>query len=113
MITPGSYTTTHGLGVAGATGTDLFVRRVRGIATGVADERRVHAVELPELALDPPEAAHGERRGSHSVGPGAHERMAVDEVGLGDRHGLVGPAGERIGRCNHLSVLAEQHPISL
>ena len=55
-----------GLGVTGETGAHLLVGGVRGVAAGVADEGGVDAVELPELALDTPEAAHGEHGGLHA-----------------------------------------------
>ena len=45
------------------------------------------------------------------VGPRPDERVTVDEVRLGHRHGLIGPTGERIGSVDHLGVLAEQHGV--
>ena len=63
---------------------------------GVADRRRVHARQLPELPLGAPEAAHAEHRALQSVGKRRLDAMTVDEVAVGHRHAL-GPAGQRVG----------------
>src|SRR5215204_2407258 len=47
----------HGFGIPGSSAADLLVGRVRCEGTGVADRRRVNAVDLPEFTLGPPEAA--------------------------------------------------------
>ena len=95
--------------MAGATAAGLLVRRVRREAAGVADGRRVDAVGLPELALGAPEAAEPEHRGLETLRPRPDQRLAVDEVLLGNRHRLIGAAGQRLVGADHLLLLVKDH----
>src|SRR5690606_35100348 len=95
--------------VAGGPGAHLFIGRVGGVATRVADRSAVHAGHLPEATLRAPAAAHAEDGDLHPLGPRPPDGPAVDEVGVADLHGLV-PSGESLGRHRHgLLVEATEH----
>ena len=81
--------------MTGPAGADLLVRRVRGVATGIADGRRHDAGELPEVLLVAPEAAEAEDRGLRAVGPRAGERGAEDPVDA-RLHDRLGSSGEGV-----------------
>ncbi|KAG1648565.1 hypothetical protein GQR58_029736 [Nymphon striatum] len=76
----------HRFGVTGHRRAGLFVRGVRCGATGIASCGGVDAGHAPEEALGAPETAHANNEGLVTLGPGTYEWIAVDEVGIGDRH---------------------------
>ncbi len=94
--------------MAGPAGAHLLVGRVRRVAAGVADRRRVDAGRLPEHPLGAPEAAHADDRGLEAVGERRAERRAEHLVALRHLH-LGVPAGERrAGLRNAQSEVGEE-----
>ena len=97
-----------GLGVAGAAGAHLVVRRVLREPAGVADGRGVDALGLPELALGAPEAAQAEDRDLVPGGPRAGHRRAQHGVGLVGPEQRVLVVGEGLRGGGHARLAAEQ-----
>ena len=86
----------HYFGVAGAAAACLFVGGVGRVAAGVTNRGAEHLGHLPELALGAPETTHAKHRSLVTGGPWALQRVAVDEVLIGNRHGLIGATLERL-----------------
>ena len=89
------------LGVARPSRAHLLVGGVGGVAAGVADRGREHAVELPEDALGTPEAPHGHDQLGSPFGEGRLDRCAQHEVPLGHHEGGCVTARERLVRTGH------------
>ena len=86
------------LGVAGAAGADLLVRRVRRDAAGVADRRRPHAGQLPVDLLGAPEAAEPEDRDLVALGHLVGDARARRARGGGRPAGTAAPRGRAAPR---------------
>ena len=104
----------HRFGVAGASAAHLFVGRVGGGASGVADGGDPDPRRLPEHPLGTPKAAEPEDRFFQALGVGPDESMAVDKMPL--RHGhhhcpagqtLCGPGNDQLvtGKWPHRAPL--------
>ena len=65
--------------MAGFAGADFAVGWVRRVAAGVASSGAVYAGQLPEEALNAPEAAHSEQGDFHAIRNVSHG-MAIDGV---------------------------------
>src|SRR5829696_2149818 len=103
----------HGLGVSGMTAANLLVGRVWGKASRVADCCRVDAIDLPELALDAPEAAETEDRGAHTLGDRRLKWRAEHGVSLGNGERRLLPPGKRLSGRDHLAlVTTKEHPLT-
>src|SRR5919199_260414 len=101
----------HGLGVPGTSATNLLVGRVRCEAPRVADRRRIDAVDLPELALGPPEAAEAEDRGAHTLGKRWLDWRAEHGVPLRNVERRLLPTGKRLTGRDYLGLVAiKEHP---
>src|SRR5262249_36639776 len=98
----------NGLGVARRAGADFLVGRVRRVAAGVADRRRVHAGQLPEDSLSAPKAAHREDRLLDALGKRRAQRGPEYLVALGHGH-LPVVTGERPLGVDHLRLVLEEH----
>ncbi len=96
------------LGMAGLSGADFLVRRVRREAAAIADERRPNAVHLPEKALGAPETTEGEGADLHPFREGRLDPVAVDGVMLRDLERGRVAAGKGRLRGGHLGLLAEE-----
>src|ERR1700720_396964 len=56
-----------GLGVSGAIGTDLFIRRIGGLSAGITDASRGHTRQLTKCRFHSPETASGKSSFGHDI----------------------------------------------
>ena len=99
-----------GLGVAGPAGAHLFVRRVRGVAAGVADGGRVDPGDLPVDLLGAPEAAEAEDGDLEALGHLVGDHGSVqDLVARGDREVARGAARQGLVGVDQLGLVAGEH----
>src|SRR5215217_3910784 len=92
---------------------DLLGGGVLCEASRVADCCRVNAVDLPELALGPPEAAETKDRRARTLGEGRLEGRAEHGVLLRNGEGRLLPAGKSLGGLDHLGLVAtKEHSLT-
>src|SRR5262249_36688418 len=94
------------LRVAGASGADLLVGRIRRVATCVADRSTVNTRKLPEETLCAPEAAETEVRNFQSCRKRTLQGRTQDFVSVWNMEGRCGAAGQGVGRVDHCRLLA-------
>src|SRR4051794_27646255 len=97
----------------GAARADLLVRRVRRVATGVADRSRDHARLLPEILLGTPEAAECEERRLRTGGPGRDDRRPENGVTRVDGNGGGATRESRLRSGHGAGALQGEHGVSL
>ncbi len=97
-----------GLGVAGAPGAGLLVRRVRREPARVAGGGRDHTGDLPEDPLGAPEAAHADVELLRALGERRDHRRPEHLVPVRDGHGRV-PARQGGLGGRHLRAAEQPH----
>ena len=94
----------HVLRVAGTTGADLLVRRVRSDSALVADGRSVNAGDSPELLLRAPEAAHAEVKAFGALRVGALYQRPEHKMLGGQFKLALGTPRKGIFRSHHAGL---------
>ena len=74
----------HDFSVAGISGADRLIGRIRCCAAGIADRGGVHAIGFPKETLGAPETSETEYGLLHMIGKRLLQGLAIDKMFHGD-----------------------------